>query len=214
VGVGRSPGEGEIRVVDPNSSVPLEDGTVGEIWLRSASVAQGYWQRPEETEATFGARTSTGDGPYLRTGDLGFILEGNLYIAGRLKDLIIIRGRNIYPQDVERTCEVAHSSVRQGSVAAFAADREGEERVIVAIEVERGKVVRDDPASQSEYEAIAEALRRAVSSSHEILVYAVLLLKAGNIPKTSSGKIQRHAARAGYLEGTLDVLYTSSGDAR
>jgi acyl-CoA synthetase (AMP-forming)/AMP-acid ligase II len=212
VSVGRSRGEGEIRIVEPSSRTPVEDGTVGEIWLRSPSVCRGYWQRPELTETTFGARTSAGEGPYLRTGDLGFIVDGQLFIAGRLKDLIVIRGRNVYPQDIERTCESAHAWVRPGSAAAFGADCDGEERLVVALEVEPGRVPRDAPPSQGEYEAIAQTLRRAISASHDIAVYAILLLKAGSIPKTSSGKIQRHAARVGYLGGALDVLYSSSAD--
>jgi acyl-CoA synthetase (AMP-forming)/AMP-acid ligase II len=212
VGVGWARGSGEIAIVDPISRDFLAPGAVGEIWLRGPSVARGYWRRPEQTEAAFGARTSAGEGPYLRTGDLGFVLDGQLYITGRLKDLIILRGRNLYPQDIEQTCEEAHASIRLGGCAAFAVDCDEEERLVVAAEVE---LQRDREASNAGAEAakhgqLVEVLRRAMSNKHDVAAHDVVLLKAGTIPKTSSGKIQRHAARAGYLAGTLETLYSSA----
>jgi acyl-CoA synthetase (AMP-forming)/AMP-acid ligase II len=212
VSVGRARGAGEIEIVDPVSLVCVTPGTVGEIWLRGPSVARGYWRRPEQTEAAFGARTSTAKKHYLRTGDLGFIWDGNLYITGRLKDLIILRGRNIYPQDIEQTCEEAHASIRLGGCAAFAIDDEGEERLVLAAEVEIPRDERKSSSTDSETERhgqLVDTLRRAVSNKHDVAAHDVVLLKAGTIPKTSSGKIQRHAARAGYLAGTLETLYSA-----
>lgn len=210
VSVGKARGEGEIRIVDPATLATLAPGAVGEIWLRGPSVCRGYWRRAEQTEATFAARTSSGEGPYLRTGDLGFVLDGNLYITGRLKDLIILRGRNIYPQDIEQTCEEAHASVRVGGCAAFAVDSDGEERLVLAVEVEqqRGSKSSSVATELEAHDKLVEALRRAVSNKHEVSAHAVVLLKAGSIPKTSSGKIQRHATRAGYVAGTLDSIYS------
>jgi acyl-CoA synthetase (AMP-forming)/AMP-acid ligase II len=246
VSTGSVPEGDEICIVDPHSNKRLPDGRVGEIWLRSDSVGRGYWGRAEQTEETFQARTDTGRGPYLRTGDLGFLLGPELFVTGRLKDVLIIRGRNIYPQDVERTCEEAHPSIRVGSGAAFAIDHEGEERVVVTMEVERrlspatreqrpvqrrqdeptegplsghmraAAIAAFSPENPMAYEpqAIVEALRRAIALRHEIQVHEVVLLKAGTIPKTSSGKIQRGATRAGYLEGTLDLVWRSSASGR
>ncbi|MEI9949027.1 MAG: fatty acyl-AMP ligase [Pseudomonadota bacterium] len=213
VSVGHARGEGEIQIVDPASLSPLRAGAVGEIWLRGPSVCRGYWRRPEQSEATFAARTASGEGPYLRTGDLGFVQDGNLYITGRLKDLIIVRGRNIYPQDIEQTCEEAHASVRLGGCAAFAVDSEGEERLVLAVEVEpeRGNKSASVASEIARLDKLVEALRRAVSNRHYIAAHDVVLLKAGTIPKTSSGKIQRHATRAGYVAGTLTGAYASVG---
>jgi 8-amino-7-oxononanoate synthase/acyl carrier protein len=178
-------------------------------------VAQGYWNRPEESQATFGAMLAQGEpagpsqgvakwrpnpGPYLRTGDLGFFDDGELFVAGRLKDLIIIRGRNHYPQDLEHAVEEASSLVRAGSVAAFAVDVGGRERVVVVAEVERG---RRDGADVS---AAFEAIRKRLATEHEVAAEAIVLVRPNSIPKTSSGKIQRHASKRQFLENTLDVV--------
>jgi amino acid adenylation domain-containing protein len=168
-------------------------------------VAGGYWGKPEESERTFGARLPDGSGPYLRTGDLGFLLDGELYVTGRLKDLIIVRGRNLYPQDVERTLEASHPALRAGCGAAFAVEAGGEERLVVVQEVERHGV-----RAVGDIEAIAEAVRRAVAEEHEVQVHDLVLLRTGTVPKTSSGKIQRHACRAGYLAGELEEIGRST----
>jgi 8-amino-7-oxononanoate synthase/acyl carrier protein len=139
-------------------------------------------------------------GPYLRTGDLGFFDDGELFVAGRLKDLIIIRGRNHYPQDLEHAVEEASSLVRAGSVAAFAVDVGGRERVVVVAEVERG---RRDGADVS---AAFEAIRKRLATEHEVAAEAIVLVRPNSIPKTSSGKIQRHASKRQFLENTLDVV--------
>ena len=177
-------------------------GEVGEIWVQSPSVAQGYWNRPKETRRTFHAYlTGEGEGPFLRTGDLGFLDRGELVITGRIKDLIIIRGRKHYPQDIERTVEESHEAILEGCVAAFGVDLEGEERLAVVAEVDRHRL-RDFPTF---YDVLA-VVREMVVNQHEIPLHAVALLRPGSIPKTSSGKLKRYACRAGFLDGTLQPV--------
>ncbi len=201
VGSGAALAGQQIAIVDPGSLERCASGQVGEIWVAGPSVAQGYWGQPEATEATFRA-TIVGDGAFLRTGDLGFIQDGELFITGRLKDLIIIRGRNHYPQDIELTVERSHPALRPGCGAAFTVEVDGEERLVVVQEIER-------QYRQIDGEELAAAIRSAVAGQHELQVYAVVLLKPGGIPKTSSGKIQRHACRAGFLSGELEALARS-----
>src|SRR6185369_11915116 len=166
-------------------------GAIGEIWVAGPHIAGSYWNRPEETEATLKAYIA-GNGPFLRTGDLGFMQEGELFVTGRLKDLIIIRGRNYFPQDIELTVEDSHPSLRRGCCAAFSVDVLGEEHLVVAQEVERQRGLDLTP--------VIGAIRQAVSEEHELQVHAIVLLKAGSLPKTSSGKIQRHACKARFLK--------------
>jgi amino acid adenylation domain-containing protein len=193
-----------VAIVDPETSTPLPDGRIGEIWVAGPSVAAGYWNRAEATAETFGARLATPGqeaaetGPFLRTGDLGFLHGGELYVTGRIKDLIIVRGRNLYPQDLELTAERSHPALRAGCGAAFAVEVDGEERVVVVCEVERGQ-------RKKTADVIAE-LRRAIAQEHEVPLHAVALLKPGALPKTSSGKVRRQAARAAFLEGRLDLV--------
>lgn len=190
-----------VVIVDPERRAPCAGGQIGEIWVSGPSVTRGYWQRPELTEATFGARlASDGEGPFLRTGDLGFLHDGELYVTGRLKDLIIIRGRNLYPQDIEQTAEEAHPALRQAYSAAFAVDVCGTERLVVVLEVQR---------PMADYTEILTAVRVAVASEHEVMPYALVLIEPGAIPKTSSGKIQRRATREAFLSGELAVLASS-----
>jgi acyl transferase domain-containing protein/acyl-CoA synthetase (AMP-forming)/AMP-acid ligase II/acyl carrier protein len=190
----------EIAIVDPESLIKLGDSQVGEIWVAGSNIAQGYWQQPDASERAFGGYIAeTGEGPFLRTGDLGFLKNGELYINGRLKDLIIIRGRNYYPQDIEWTIEQAHPGVRAGCVAAFSVDVDGRERLIVAAEVDRHF------RSESVEEAVS-AIRERIAEEHELEVFAVALLKFGKIPRTTSGKIQRHACRADYLGEKLNIV--------
>ncbi|MBV9708102.1 MAG: acyltransferase domain-containing protein, partial [Chloroflexi bacterium] len=165
------------------------------------SIAQGYWRRPEETAQTFQAYLAdTGEGPFLRTGDMGFVLDGELFITGRLKDLIIIRGSNHYPQDIEQTAEQSHTALRPSCCAAFSIERDGEERLVVVQELERQSLVHLN------LDEVMAAIRRAIAEEHELQVYAMVLIKTGTIAKTSSGKIQRHACRASFLAGSLDVV--------
>ncbi len=201
VGCGQCVSDQKILIVDPESLISRADTQVGEIWVSGPSLAQGYWNRSEETKQTFHAFTAdTNEGPFLRTGDLGFLQDGELFITGRLKDVIIIRGRNHYPQDIELTVEQSHPALKLSSGAAFGIEIDGEERLVVVQEVERTYL------QQLKVEEVSEAICIAVSQHHELQVYEVVLLRPGNIPKTSSGKIQRYACRAGFLDGTLDAV--------
>jgi acyl-CoA synthetase (AMP-forming)/AMP-acid ligase II len=207
VSSGRSVADQEVLIVDPSTATPLAEGRVGEIWVRGPSVAQGYWQRPEETEQTFGGVVHPesaiahpeGRDRFLRTGDLGFLYQGELFVTGRLKDMIIVRGQNHYPQDIEATIAVALPVLRPGCVAAFSVDQDGQERVVVAAELD-GKGPDPSPA---ELEELGAKVREAVVKAHDLQVYRVVLLSAGTIPKTSSGKLQRHACRKGFVASTL-----------
>ncbi|QRN95172.1 non-ribosomal peptide synthase/polyketide synthase [Archangium violaceum] len=197
VGCGRALEELQVAIVEPESGRRCPPGTVGEIWVSGSSVAHGYWQRPEETERAFHARISGEEGPtFLRTGDLGFLQQGELFVTGRLKDLIILRGRNLYPQDLEQTVEQSHPALRPGSGAAFSVDVGGEERLVVVQEVD----ARRQPAPTEE---VVGAIRQRLAELHEVQPHAVVLVEPGSTPKTSSGKIQRRACRAAFLEGDL-----------
>lgn len=201
VSCGRSLLEQQIIIAHPETLTCCLPNEVGEIWVSGSSVAQGYWNHPEETQRTFQAYLAdTGSGPFLRTGDLGFLKDGELFVTGRLKDLIIIRGRNHYPQDIELTVEQSHPALRRGHGAAFSVDMDEQERLVIAFEVERSYLRNLD------VDEVVTAIRETVRKQHEILVYAILLLKTGSIPKTSSGKIQRHACRSGFQAISLDVV--------
>jgi amino acid adenylation domain-containing protein len=202
VSCGRVVPQQQIIIANADTSTRYAADEVGEIWVSGPSIGHGYWNRPEETAQTFGAYLQdTREGPFLRTGDLGFLHNGELFITGRAKDLIIIRGRNLYPQDIEITAERSHKMLRAGSVAAFAVEVEKEEQLVVVQELE----FRAKP----NIEEVTAAIRKAITEEHEIQVYAVVLIKAGTIPKTSSGKIQRRATKARFLEGTLEVVGSS-----
>ena len=203
-------GDQQLWIVDPATGLPCGDRRVGEIWLAGDSVAAGYWGRTEESRAAFGARLqSSGDGEslparttgttFLRTGDLGFLDHGELFITGRLKDLIIVRGRNLYPHDVERTAETSHPALRPGCGAAFSVDRDGVEHLVVVHEIDR----RADRATAEE---AAQRIRRAVAEEHEVQPSEVVLIRVGTLLKTSSGKVQRRAIRQQFLEGSLRVI--------
>jgi acyl-CoA synthetase (AMP-forming)/AMP-acid ligase II len=201
VGCGRVPPDLTIVIADPESGARCEPDRIGEIWVSGPSVAGGYWGRPEETRQTFAAWLSdSGEGPFLRTGDLGFVKGGELFVTGRLKDLIIIGGRNHHPHDIEHTVERSHAWVRPSACAAFSVDVDGEERLVVAAEVDHH---RRPPTGVEE---VVRSIRRAVAEHHQLPVYKVLLLRVGGIPKTSSGKLQRHACRTAFLAGAADAL--------
>ncbi|MGH1397218.1 MAG: AMP-binding protein, partial [Trichormus sp.] len=204
VGCGRIWLDQEIAIADPVTLKRCPDNQIGEIWVSGGSVTQGYWRRPEQTEETFHAylkdASPNSSRQFLRTGDLGFIQDGELFVTGRLKDVIIIRGRNHYPQDIELTVEQSHQALKSGSGAAFAVELEAQERLIIVQEVER-TYLRSLNVNQ-----VVEAIRKAVSEQHELQVHTILLLKTGSVPKTSSGKIQRHACKAGFLAESLDIV--------
>jgi acyl-CoA synthetase (AMP-forming)/AMP-acid ligase II len=198
----------EVVVVDPITHVELAEGTVGEIWVAGGNVAAGYWNHPVETEETFGGVIEgSGGGRFLRTGDLGFMLDGELFVTGRIKDLIIIRGRNYYPQDIERTVSAADPHIRPGCGVAFARVVDGEERLVVVQEV--------DPNGQPlDAGRVLTAARLSIASRHDLRAHTIVLIPRGEIPKTSSGKLQRARTRELFEEGALPVLATSILPAR
>lgn len=192
----------QIVTVNPQTGARCDEGQVGEIWVSSAAVAQGYWGRPELTDETFRARLSdTKEGPYLRTGDLGVISQGSLYVTGRIKDLIIIRGRNHYPQDIEFTAEASHPALRSGCSAAFAVAGEETERLILVAELNR------EWRNSVYLNEVVERICQAILLEHEIANSAIVLIRPGSLPKTSSGKIQRSAIRSAFLNETLESVY-------
>ncbi len=198
VSSGRGPEGLRVVVADPEQCAPVEAGRVGEVWVSGPSVAAGYWRRPEETEAAFGARLATGEGPFLRTGDLGFLEGGELFVTGRIKDLLILRGRNVYPQDLEATAERAHPALRAGGAAAFAVESDGEERLVLVQELTR-EGLRADAGE------VALAVRRALADEHEVQLQALALIRPATLPKTSSGKVRRGATRQAFLGDALEV---------
>jgi natural product biosynthesis luciferase-like monooxygenase protein len=199
VASGRLPLQQQVIIVDPETMTPCADDRIGEIWLSGPSVADGYYNRPAETEQTFRARLSdTGRGPFLRTGDLGFIRDGELFVTGRLKDLIIIRGENHYPHDIEFTVKQVSEAFGKGAGAAFSVRRDGQERLVIVQEVDTRRL----PAADE----LIRQVRQAVSDAHQLFAYAVVLTQKGSIPRTSSGKIRHAACRSDWLEGRLKVI--------
>jgi amino acid adenylation domain-containing protein/non-ribosomal peptide synthase protein (TIGR01720 family) len=188
----------EIEIVDAETFRDCATDEIGEIWVHGPGVAAGYWARPEETAQTFRARRVNSEKTYLRTGDLGFIRGGELFVTGRVKDLIIIRGRNLYPHDLELAVEQCHEALRAGGGAAFSLEVEGEEHLVVVQELEARR--RGDSV------ALVELIRQTLAEEFEVQPYAILLVKAGSVPKTSSGKIQRGACRTMFESGSFDAL--------
>jgi acyl-CoA synthetase (AMP-forming)/AMP-acid ligase II len=201
VGCGQAWLDGKITIVDPKSLTECLPQQVGEIWVSGSGISQEYWNLPEESLKTFqGYLKDTKENPYLRTGDLGFLQDGELFITGRLKEILIFWGLNHYPQHIEQTVEKCHPGLRSNFGAAFSVEIDGAERLVVAQEVERSyqkTLVIDD---------VVEVIRWEIFEQHLIDVYAIVLLKLGSIPRTSSGKIQRHVCRAKFLDGSLDIL--------
>lgn len=202
VGSGGNLLDQQIVIADPETHASLGDNRVGEIWVSGPSVAGGYWKRDDLNEETFQARLDDGRGPFLRTGDLGFLRDGELFVTGRLKDLLIFRGVNHYPQDIEHTAQSAHEHVQHCQGAAVTIGEEGNEQLVLVQETVRRRDL--------DFPAIIEAIRKKVSSTHELPVAAIVLIKTRSIPKTSSGKIQRHACHDGFLAGTLAAQATWS----
>lgn len=200
VGCGSSlPGQ-QLAIVDPKSLTRCPPGQVGEIWVAGPSVAQGYWQQPETTQEVFQAHLAdTGEGPFLRTGDLGFLTDGELFITGRLKELIILRGLNYYPQDIEETAVRSHTALQPDGGAAFSVVADGEEQLVLVHEVKRNH-------RNADVNEVARAIRLAVAAEQEIAVYAVVLVRLGAIPRTTSGKTQRGLCRAAFLAGRLEQI--------
>ncbi|KUO04437.1 non-ribosomal peptide synthetase [Streptomyces caeruleatus] len=202
VSSGRVDEDQRLEIVDPVGLTRVEEGAVGEIWLSGPSVAQGYWNRPEHSERTFRARLADA-GPeapaFLRTGDLGLLRDGELFVTGRLKDLLVVRGRNHYPQDIERTVEATHPALRPHCGAAVQVAVDGEDHVVVVHEVARDH-------QDGDLATLARDVRNAVAETHGVRPLAVVLIRAATLPRTSSGKVQRHVCAASYLDSSLTVL--------
>ncbi len=201
VSCGQTEIDTDIAIVNPETQQRCQANEVGEIWVKGKTVAQGYWQRPEATQETFQVTIAdTGESPYLRTGDLGFLYQGQLYITGRLKDVIIIRGGNYYPQDIEQSVIESHPDLLADCSAAFTVEVEGKEELVIVQEVARTAIRR-----LNEVEVI-EKICQAVFEDFELSVYAIALIKPASIPKTSSGKIQRRLCRQQFLNNQLKLV--------
>jgi acyl-CoA synthetase (AMP-forming)/AMP-acid ligase II len=196
-----------VAIVNPETRCSCAENEIGEIWVKSPSVARGYWRRTQQTAETFGAYLDNGDGPFLRTGDLGTLTNGELLVTGRLKDVLIVRGLKHYPQDLELTAEREHAALRPGCSAAFSFDREGTEVVVIAAEVDPRQLPSDEPGRSRVLCDVASAIRRAVTDEHGIVLDAISFLAIGTMPKTSSGKLRRHACRTGFLDEKLDEVF-------
>jgi 8-amino-7-oxononanoate synthase/acyl carrier protein len=198
VGCGQTLRGEEVLIVDPQSLEVLPSDRVGEVWVSGPSVGKGYWEQHELTERTFSAKTADGRGPFLRTGDLGFMHDGQLYVAGRLKDMIIVRGVNRYPQDIELTVEETSEVVSSGAVAAFAMERDGREQLVIVAEGLRRR--------ELDWDAEIQKIRQAVTRDHDLPPDAVYIARPGSVAKTSSGKIQRHASLIAVQTQTLEIV--------
>lgn len=190
-----------VKIVDPETRRASSDGQVGEIWISGPSVARGYWQRQELTADVFNASIEGLAGTWLRTGDLGFFENGELYVAGRIKDLLIVRGRNHYPQDLEQTCWESHPSLRAGCAAAFMVESDGEETLVITQEV--SKQARSERIDLGE---ITDRVRARVARMHGLSLHRLVLVRPGQVPKTSSGKVRRAECRRLYLETELKLF--------
>jgi phthiocerol/phenolphthiocerol synthesis type-I polyketide synthase C len=195
----------QVVIVDPDERTRRADRRVGEIWVRGPSVCAGYWNRPEASAATFSAELAdTGDGPFLRTGDLGYLDDGQLYVVGRMKDVIIISGRNHYPQDIEQSVEHVDRVLRPGCGAAFSVEVDDQERLVIVQEVSKDAIGADTAR-------VLPAIRATVAREHGLRVHEVVLVSPGSVPKTSSGKIRRSTCKGAFLADTLtDVARWSS----
>ncbi len=208
VSSGRSWPDQTIHIVDTDTFELCDPGRIGEIVISGGSVAQGYWQSPDATDKTFCCHIAgSNNGAVLRTGDLGFLQDGELFVTGRIKDMIIIRGRNHYPQDIESTVGGAHPALREDCGACFSVDVGGEESLVIVQEVERTAIRNLD------VDAVTTAIRKSVAKEHELHPHSIVLLKTGRLPKTTSGKIQRQKCKADWLSGMLHSVGSSESGA-
>jgi acyl-CoA synthetase (AMP-forming)/AMP-acid ligase II len=199
VSCGQSIRDQIIRIVDPSTCEACPDSCVGEIWVRGPNVSEGYWNKAEENRSVFGARMAHGDGePFLRTGDTGFVRDGHLYVTGRIKEMIILKGRNFFPHDIESTVQKSHPAFCLGGGAAFSLEEDEEERLVVVHEVTRGI------DGEKVYAALLGAAREALSAEFDAHLHDLVLIGQGTLPKTSSGKIQRIRCRAMYSAGEIE----------
>ena len=204
-GTSSKPGD-RIQIVDPDTHTPCEPHQIGEIWIHSATTAAGYWGMPELTDQTFRATIAGEDSiSYLRTGDLGFLHEDELYVTGRIKDMMIIRGRNVYPSDLEDSARDAHPLIRPGGVLAFSVgpgelrtDPDGaDERVVVLVETKANRL------SDHEAEEISTSVRRSIYADHQLACSLVVIGQVGLVHKTTSGKLRRQVCKRALLSGEL-----------
>ncbi|MDE0935016.1 MAG: aminotransferase class I/II-fold pyridoxal phosphate-dependent enzyme [Mariniblastus sp.] len=195
VGCGKVLEEEEVLIVHPENHTPLPDDKIGEIWINSPSCGLGYWQREQETLETFRARLKPDNGKhYVRSGDLGFMDRGELFVTGRLKDMIIVRGANRYPQDIENTVELCHPLTRSGGAAAFSVTRWDREHLVIVCEIERSP-------DNDQWESVIKRIRTSVALEHDLPPDAIVLVRGHSVPKTSSGKVQRHACKRNFENG-------------
>lgn len=201
-GHGNATTDTEILIVNPDSHEKCPEETLGEIWVRGITIAQGYWNREQETKETFYLYLKTGEGPYLRTGDLGFFKNQELFITGRLKDLIIIHGRNHYPHDIEITVEQSHNALRPGCCIAFSVEKENEEKLVVVQELKK----ESQSLTPEVFSEIFQKIRANVLTQHEIAVSSILLIPSNSLLKTSSGKKQRRGCQKSFLAKKLSTV--------
>lgn len=200
IGCGQIPPDFQVAIVNPTTMIRCPENTIGEVWVSNSSVALGYWDHPDESKATFQAYLAgSREGPYLRTGDLGFMMNGELVITGRLKDLIILNGRNFYAEDIELTIQNTHPSLQPDAAAAFSIDIGGQEQMVIVQEIKREHRNIDS-------DEIIRAIRKVLAENHELTVYDVVLVKYRSIPRTTSNKIQRRACKTYYLTNNLERI--------
>jgi len=203
VGCGSWPEEDQLLIVDPNNSAICADNSIGEIWIQGNSIAMGYWNNPTATQNNFQAYTSCGKEPFLRTGDLGFIFNDELYITGRIKDLIILHGKNYAAEDIEWVLQQAHPSIRKGCTCAFSCEIEQQEQLVLAAEIK---------ADSSNITDILQCIRESVSSAFGTRIHTIALLDERSLLKTSSGKIRRFANKEAYIQYKLPIIVSQSHD--
>lgn len=218
----------QVLIVDPESLRPATRHRVGEVWVSGPSVARGYWQRPAATEAAFDNYLNDGQGPYLRTGDLGFMQDGELFITGRLKDLVIVNGRNVYPQDIEEVIEATIGFIEPNMCAAFSVEIDGQERLAIVAEANRTLVravqqrsragaarSEDQPGPKDDVlaniEADARSICTLIGQQFDVSVSSLVFVKPGTFPRTTSGKVQRSRCKELALSGALELVYVMPG---
>lgn len=203
VSCGRSSSTQRLIIVDPDTRLPTPSDQVGEIWVTGPSVAAGYWNKAQATRDIFGASLEDAEkGLFLRTGDLGFLMDEELYIVGRLKDLIIIRGKNYYPEDLETIAEASHPAIQGNATAAFSIDLRKEERLVIALELQRAQ-------RHANFEEVADFVRASIVDANGLETYAVVVLPPAGLPRTTSGKIQRSLCKEKFLAKTLEPIGVS-----
>jgi acyl-CoA synthetase (AMP-forming)/AMP-acid ligase II len=201
VSSGKRNKDSDLIIVDPELKIQCRDNQIGEIWIKSQSVAKGYWNKPIDTEKFFYAYLSDENrGPFLRTGDIGFISEDELFVTGRIKDLIIIRGKNYFPNDIEETVWETHEVLRYGCGAAFSINDENDEEKLVIVQ-ELKRTYKDHSLHD-----ISKCITKNVFKHHNLEIHKLLLVEVGSVPKTSSGKLQRFMCRNLFLEGNFNSI--------